>query len=278
MQFFIDDEGVELAGHELRRRFRSKLAPDGLATHVVVNFGYVAVALSGDTARLCLRPCVVSQVTLAALLFWLGDRSIDRAVISHYAGTWQHEVIGPFDAIVERVGNLVADPLVARQGDFRRHRQSGCHAALEPLLRLWHHNSGKPFSDPLRASLRDNLQGRYMILKLAPWSRRLEILDVGHGFLVYNDAWLANAIGRRFEDQPDHAYGRWAAETYYEASLTEQPLVDNVDALIHTPGRGKVRLQYQRVVLPHRVPRGGDHLLLCASLLDQSIDLRDVAA
>ncbi len=116
-----------------------------------------------------------------------------------------------------------------------------------------------------------------MVLKRAQSSRRLEICDVGHGFLVYDKAWLEKAIGRRFEDQPDHLYARWAAEAYYEASRTEQALIDNVDALIERPGRGKARLQYQRVVLPYRQPCG-DQLLLCASMLDRSIDLRGEAA
>lgn len=277
MRLYVDDRGHLLTSAKLRRALHSDLGQEELCAYAITNLGYIVIEQRRQTIRLCLRPRAVSQVTLAALLFWLGDRPIDRAIISHYDHVWHHEVVGPLDAIFGRLGKLVVDPLILRQGDFHRKRQTKLVAALAPLIREWHRNPATPFSVRCRGLLKNELGGRYMVLKRAQWSRRLEIRDVGHGFLVYDDAWLANAIGRPFEDQPDHLYGRWAAEAYYEASATEQALIDDVDAFIDRPGRGKVRLRYQRIVLPCRQPCG-DYLLLCASLLDRSINLRGDAA
>ena len=277
MRLYVDEHGSLLRSSELRHALRSNLNPEELSTYVVTNMGYVAVEERRGTAWLRLRPRGVSQVTLAAVLFWLGDRPIERAVISHYDRAWRHEVIGPAAGVLARLGELVVDPLAVRGGDFHRKRHGKAVTALAPLMQLWHRDPAAPFSDLCRDLLHGWLGGRYMVLKRAQWSRRLEICAVGRGFVVYDDIWLANAVGRRFEDQPDPLYARWAAKAYYDAGASEQAVVDDIDALICRPGRDKARLQYQRAILPYRQP-SGDQLLLCASLLDRSIDLRGEAA
>jgi hypothetical protein len=277
MAWFIDEHGRLLSASELRDALLSDLAPGDLSTYVVANMGYVAIEERRGTVWLRLRPRAVSQVTLAAVLFWLGDRASERVVVSHYDRRWHHEVMGPTSAALARVAELVIDPLEIRGGDFRRRRCRIVTGLLVSLLQRWQDDPAAPFSQPCRDFLQDRLSGRYMVLKCTRWSRRLEICDVGRGFVSFDNDWLSKAVGRRFEDQPDHLFGRWAAKAYYEAISTEQVIIDDVDALIDWPGRSKARRQYQRIILPFRQP-SGDHLLLCSSLLDRSIDLRSAAA
>jgi hypothetical protein len=235
--------------------------------------GYVAVTEGCRAVHLKFRPRAVSQTTLAALLYWLLESSADRVAITYYSGSWQHEVM-PIAAAPSRLGQLVIDPVSVRGGDFRRRRSTRrLRGPLHALLQCWRDDPGATFAGTATGLLNRRLGGRYMILKHPQWSRRLEILEVGRGFIVYDDDWLARAVGLRFEDQPDYLYAKWAADAYYEASDDARVIVDDIDALIERPRKPKARLQYQRLILPFRHP-SGDRLLLCASTLDRQVNLR----
>lgn len=275
-QWLIDDRGkVWTRVDRLRAALGTALGPAELYKYAVENLGYVAIEDRRRAIWLKLRPRAVSQTTLAAVLYWIGECSAERIVVSSFDGTWQHKVVGSAAAAIERLAALEIGTSDQRRGDFLRQRLTGePKGELLDLVEQWRANQALQLSHDL---LQGSVGGRYMILRRTQWSRRLEIRDVGRGFIVYDDNWLAQAVGLRFEDQPDYLYGKWAAEAYYEASETQQPIIDNIDALIDTPGRGKSRVQYQRLVLPFREP-SGDHVLLCASLIDRSIDLRVEAA
>jgi len=277
-QWLIDDRGkVWTRVDRLRAALGTALGPAELYKYAVENLGYVAIEDRHRAIWLKLRPRAVSQITLVAVLYWLAECRTHRCVISHLHRRWQHEMLSRADAI-ERLGDLVVDPSKVRDGDFHRQaREEAVAAPIQELLRRWQADAGAPFSGQCEALLHQAFAGRYMVIKRSCASRRLEIRAVGRGFVVYDDDWLSQAVGLRLEDQPDHYYARWAAEAYHEAASTERPSIDDVDALIERPQQGKARLQYQRLILPHRQP-GGDHLLLCASLLDGSIDLRVEAA
>lgn len=277
-QWLIDDGGSVWARVDrLRAALGTSLGPAELTKYAIENLGYVAIEDRYRAIWLKLRPRAVSQTTLAAVLYWLAECRAHRCVISHLDRAWQHEMLSRADAI-ERLGELIINPSQVRNGDFRRQaRQQAIASPIQELLRCWQEDESAPFSGQCEALLHQAFGGRYMVIKRSCASRRLEIRAVGRGFVVYDDDWLSQAVGLRLEDQPDHFYARWAAVAYHEAASTKQPKVDDVDALIERPRRGKARLQYQRLILPYRQP-GGDHLLLCASLLDRSIDLRIEAA
>jgi hypothetical protein len=277
-RWLIDDRGnVWTRLDRLREALGTGLGPTELTKYAIENLGYVVIEDRNGATSLRLRPRAVSQTTLAAVLYWLVECPALRYVISHLESDWQHEILNRADAI-GRLGELVVDPLEVRQGDFRRQAREGAIALpIRQLLGRWQADASAPFSTQCAELLHKAFGGRYMLIKRSCGSRRLEIRAVGHGFIVYDKDWLSQAVGQRLEDQPDHFYARWAAEAYHDAASTEQPSVDAVDALIERPLRGKERLQYQRLILPYR-QSDGDHLLLCASLLDSSIDLRVEAA
>ena len=278
--WLIDDRGnVWTRFDRLRAALGTQLGPAEFTKYAIENLGYVAIEDRNRATWLKLRPRAVSQTTLAAVLYWLLESPAHRCVISHLERAWQHEMLSRVDAI-ERLGELIVDPSEVRDGDFRRQareREDDVAAPIKELIRRWQTDVSAPFSAQCAALLHQAFGGRYMVIKRSRGSRRLEIRAVGRGFVVYDDDWLSQAVGQRLEDQPDHFYARWAAEAYHEAASTERPSVDAIDALIERPQRGKERLQYQRLILPYR-QSGGGHLLLCASLLDRSIDLRVEAA
>jgi hypothetical protein len=273
MAWYVDEQGEVWSASKLRRALRTDLDDSELSTYLVVNMGYIAFELSPRALWIRLRPCAVTQVTLAGALFWLSERSDSRVVIDYYETTWCQELLGRTSQALGRLAELVVTAPTLRAGDFRRRPRESISGPLRLLVQTWQRDPAFAVSESSMEFLRNGLGGRYMLLKCPQGSRRLEICAVGRGYLSFDIAWLRKAVGRRFDDQPDHLFGRWAAEAYYEAAKGENAIIDDVDVLLDNPRRKKSRLQYQRVILPYRT-RSGDHLFLSCSRLDRSIDLR----
>ena len=196
-----------------------------------------------------------------------------RVVINSHADQQQvPELCGSPGRAIARLCELVHGTSTSREGDFRRKRRKGvASGVLRELVQRWHHNTLHP--DQSVDLLQGGVGGRSMIVTHFSSSQELLISGVGRGFLSYDSRFLSNAIGSRLEDQPDHAFARWAAEAFRDGSAMNRPIVDDVDALIQSPTGKKARLRYQRVILPCP-QRNGDHLLICASQIDTTINLR----
>jgi hypothetical protein len=187
---------------------------------------------------------------------------------------WQHEVVAAGREANDRVVRLVATAHRSEAQSFLRlQNESGLRGPLLALYHAWQYRPQALLSADCRDLLNEALAGRYMVLKLPEWTRGLQICDVGRGYLSFDDPWLSKAIGRRFADQPDKQYAQWAAQAYYEVGSSEQPTIDDCDVLVGGSNRGARRVQYRRLILPLRSPKG-DHFMLSASVLDRSIDLR----
>jgi hypothetical protein len=273
MAWFVDEQGKVRSDSEIRRALRTDLNTNDLCAYVVVNMGFVTFEFFREALWIRLRPRAVSQATLAGALLWLAECSDSRIVIAHYETMWRHEVFGRTGQVLARLAELAVIPKTLRAGDFCRHRRNTISGELLSLVQLWQCDPALLFSEDCMEFLRDGLGGRYIVLKCAQGLRRLEICAVGRGYVAFDNAWLAQAVGRRFEDQPDYLFACWAAEAYHEAAEEERVIIDDVDVLLDNPSRQKSRLRYQRVILPFR-ERSGDQLFLSSSRLDGSIDLR----
>ena len=110
---------------------------------------------------------------------------------------------------------------------------------------------------------------RFMALE--PVDGRLTIVDLGSGFDSYSKTWQENALGMPVEEQPDYEYGRWVQTMYGEVLETHQPRLDDIDATIRRPHlNDKVRVCYQRLILPFIYGRHETTRLIGASLVKQS--------
>ena len=75
------------------------------------------------------------------------------------------------------------------------------------------------------------------------------------------------------KNQPDAIYGRFVANGLREAAIRNEPMLNDIDALVRSPGRKEQRIRYTRLTLPVLGPEN-DRQLLSATLLDRGIDLR----
>ena len=91
----FDDKGVawDAKSPRFAEALDSSIQGEELADYAVRNLGFVAAEAIHASARIRIRPAVMSQGALAALLRWLHDCAHDRILISSYERSWCHRVV-----------------------------------------------------------------------------------------------------------------------------------------------------------------------------------------
>jgi hypothetical protein len=276
----IDDQGQlwDSCSANLRAALETRLSGPELAEFCVKNLGFVAAkqGISGD--QIWLRPSHAAPAALAALLYWLADEKSARISVACFGDNrWDHAIHASKDRAIQAIVGVVNSVQAMRQDAVRIRGQEpeSLHAAspLRPLLERWLASCGRLDREGLETVTRHAVGSRYILLHAPHLSPRIIIKEVGQGMPAGAKHWLLRAVGMRFEDQPDTAYGRRCAEAYRRARDRDQPILDDIDAFVEWPGFGRQRRRYQRLILPFRA-KGGDVFLLGASLEDPRIDLR----
>ena len=131
-----------------------------------------------------------------------------------------------------------------------------------------------PDLEPL---LHQALKGRYAWVERETNTSPLVLKEIGDGFSDNMKAYLEASVGRPIDEQPDPIYARYCRDAYGTAASTGEPLLEAVDVQLLLPGEGEVRRTYRRLILPFR-PTLGRLRLLCASIEDDTVDLRGKAA
>lgn len=277
--FVFDDQGEmwDAKSRRLAEVLQATLPGEELLSYVIRNLGFVGVSESNGSVRLRLRPAVVSQAALGALLYWLHDRRIDRMLLSFLDGEWTHEMVRTSEEAVRRVLAHARFKPVDRDGDFL-HQQRALQelpnaSPLRALLDVWSDHSGRFDGDRIYPLLDKALNGRFVLFQANANSPTLYVKDVGSGLGQSGGYWLTRTKGLRVEDQPDYAYGKWVAEAYRDVLETREPLLDDVDAVITWPQQPRVSYRYRRLIVPFD---GGSTstLLLSATIIDPDISLR----
>ena len=121
MRSVIFDDRGELWDARSRRLaydLNASIGGEELLNYAVRNLGFVAVKEIGGSVRISLRPAVVSPIAFSALLYWLHDRIVDRALISFLDREWSHEMLGSRDDTMRRLMARVDFGRGTRDGDF----------------------------------------------------------------------------------------------------------------------------------------------------------------
>jgi hypothetical protein len=224
----------------------------------VRNLGYVSLVEARGSTRVWLRPLLVAEATAAALIDRVASYPCQRYVISYLDGAWQHEICGRRDAAVRSLAAHLGDcapgelpePFMATrrsiQAILSSHRDP-----LSPLLNLWMDGA---YPDDLPGLLRRlGLYDRAMIVEREPTGGRFVFRHSGQGIELYDSAWPRAAVGRRVEDQPDRAYGRWIAAACTDIDAHQVPRYELVHAMIGGPDGPRQTWRYERLMVPWRV-------------------------
>jgi hypothetical protein len=125
----------------------------------------------------------------------------------------------------------------------------------------------------MRRLLEPLLGHRYVVVRGQPNAEKLVFSEFGGGIFANYEVWRSCAVGAPIQEQPDRLYGRWVSDAYKEALQSRGPCLDQVDAIVCWPREGRLRMRYQRLIVPIKVSDQEVHLL-GGSVVDDRIDLR----
>ncbi len=91
----FDDMGVawDAKSPQLAEALHSSIRGEALADYAVRNLGFVAAEAIHASARIRIRPAIVSQGAHGALSHWLLDCAYDRILLSSFEGNWSHRLV-----------------------------------------------------------------------------------------------------------------------------------------------------------------------------------------
>jgi hypothetical protein len=277
----IDDSGDfwEASSVELRVQLNGFGAGDAFPDYVVKNLGFVRIDRRRNSASVRFRPETVAPLAFARLMYWLAEEKVDRIAVSAYKeGQWRGFIHGDrlaafrsISALVnssDRNGNVASDVLTRPTAISSLPKDCPLLAAIA----LWEEIGGDwgrlKSVDEISAVLMD----RFVLFECQS-AGDFVVRDFGHGLPECAKDWLERAKGQRVQDQPDKRYG-WSCALAYERTIQRlEPDLQDVDALVHWPGHGRLRRCYKRLLLPFKVGSRPAYLL-SGTAEDSRIDLR----
>lgn len=275
----IDDAGIEWPGtsRRLREAFGSPHSGSEFVDYAITNLGFVGIDNFGASCQLRLRPSLISEACWRGVRKWLRRARLERVVVSSLETNWSYELVRSTDVAIRRVETLIAQAENVRPDDFlsRRLGLGELHSAspLGEIVRNWSNLSQPSGQHRLRELVQATLGDRYVVVERNASNGQMIFREFGEGLFSRYETWRTCAVGAPMEEQPDRVYGHWVASTYQDVCDVREPSVASVDAIVRWPHAGRMRMRYQRIIIPLNSTTDTP-LLMGGSLIDSGIDLR----
>ncbi len=251
--------------------------PNGITDFAIKNLGCISVAIRHNLATVRIAPARTATPTVLTLLKLLEPYQLNRIGLTWYLGQWNHEIVPDCQRLAKRVLGLVSQHSTQAQQRFlaqeRRIDSLPNQCALNRVIELWRHFGGAIDLHCYDEALHELLEGRFTVSVSEDETSRLLFSQVGRGYAMYRRDFAEKAVGNRVDNQPDAVYGRWVANGLREAAIRNEPMLNDIDARVLSPGSHEHRVYYTRLTLPVIGP-DNRFQLLSATLLDSDIDLR----
>ncbi|MEL6375374.1 MAG: hypothetical protein AAFR04_15560 [Pseudomonadota bacterium] len=282
----IDDQGELWDGNsrQLRRSFDSPFSGGEFTTYAVKNLGFLSLHRYQRSVEVRIRPHIVTDRALRGLKDWLVKHPVDRVVVTWFDRTWHHHMVGRAADALRWLERSVGIARAAKESAFLTRPVDPLdidpQTPFATLMRDWEPLVRANGQHELFNTLKAVFNNRYVLMGQRPGERHLSFMDLGEGLYSFLEGWSQYAIGRPVEDQPDQAYGSWVSDTYGTTINDKRPRFDDVDAIVTWPIVGRTRIRYRRAIFPLQPSAQGEGgpLLLGASVLDTSVDLRKASA
>lgn len=262
----------------MRSAFDSPFSGGEFSTYAVTNLGFIAINLYGSSSQIRLRPSMVGEATYAALRRWLGNSRSERVVLSWFDENWSIELLRAGTQLLQRMDEIVASSQRIKPHDFISQKlsvpQINSNALLNQIVTNWQSYKTPGGQRELMQMLEKALGNRYVVVKPDQTDNKIVFDEFGGGLYADFDVWRACAVGAPIEEQPDRQFGRWVAEAYTDALRSGEPRIDDVDAIVRWPHKGRTRLRYKRIILPVPGQNSTDARLIGGSIIDNRVDLR----
>jgi hypothetical protein len=268
-QIVFDEQGRSVDANSAWQRRTPHLQLEVFVRFAQRNMGWVTVELRTSGVRVTFWPTRVHSAAIAEAMNWLFDHRPERVLVcTEYPHRPQQHRIhkSAQSAIQDIVDQLFA---VQTPADLTRTAVQIDHGvSAQPFRTLLELRAeSEVFSEERYATVfLGAFRDRYLILSPDPFNDLL-VFKMGLGYSVLDKRWVAQASGRRFSDQPDVGYGRWAADAYREVGDRGAPVLEDVDIVLRQRGTPVSRARYQRLILPLKCKVSGKTLLLGATLM-----------
>jgi hypothetical protein len=256
---------------------RSRLSDEALRRYLVVNLGWVEVTSSRGVVRITMRPSAVSAKTLSGLFYYVWDQFRGSIEVSYFTDQWTTRHCSSVQAFVDFASSncpAAVTPTANGARRFVRHRIGSIDSVFGPLqqpARLVAANVADPAS--IVRLLEAARKARWSVCEIDRETQSSRVIALSAAFGDLNPSWQSQGPGVRITDFANREYGDWVAIHHRETIERMTTAFDLVDARVHIPGTGEVRLRYECMTLP-LVLSNGSHCVVCAALDVPFIDLR----
>jgi hypothetical protein len=272
----IDRHGDETAivdnrtYHDLVRR----MAPLQVVRFLAANVGLIVVVPRKQMLAIYLRPNMLRRLAVVGLGRTVARNPVARVALDSYHKTgWQHSVVG-----CHQILSFLEQILVDIHGTSHNRI---CRTSIDPrgavlpfqeLIALWRDKRARASREAWRPYLSELNGGSFQWTRPIHRRRKLEIVEVGKGMPRCAQHWLSHSRLLSLDDHPDPYYANYCRQAYWSVAERGEASLDTLDLMVDWPKFGLTRRRFHRVLLPVDTDEG--QLLLGASLLDETIDLR----
>jgi hypothetical protein len=255
----VDRRGRVWSAPILARHYGYRYPADlSLASFAVRERGFIHVRRRPAGVEIALRARKFTQRGLLAAILAL-EQMPARILLSVFDGArWRHELFANLLSFTQLAEALAADkplgpcePWIATRLSLDALSQPR-FASLRPLVKVWEACRGRLPQDFGRYVAEFGHQPRTILLQRKTRSKQLVFEHVPIGSqMMKPDQWL-NYIGHSLAEMPDPQYSEWAHRTYSEVVASERPQLDTVRANTRSLEGAKLRMRYDRLLVPWR--------------------------
>jgi len=275
--YIIDPSGElwdagELVAQQALCQFPITASAQRLIDDLVVSKGYAGFRGSDRACQVFVNPQRVRQATIDAVRALVNRQSAPLMISGCYGGGWDYRLhvskMDGLDHIAARIeqshqsncfhSRKISEANLARSG----------RGPLTDALDLVRDSGGR-FDNAFLPKLAALTKRRFLICRWHPEGRLWRVEHSGAG---YHSSHIDVAQHRTVSCQPSFEYGCWVHDRYVEIMMRVTPEVEDIDAMVTTPGVGERRMQYRRLLAP-MTDAHGNALLLSTSVRDATIDL-----
>lgn len=271
--WLVDDQGDvrRVCDPQLGEAWESLRCPEEFARYAVMNLGFARVATGTSGIRVSWRPTFTGQSTLAGMILWLRSQRAVRVLVSSLRDDWKMRICPSPTAAARLILEEFQTAECDREGFFQSRRRDLPSLPLgDNLGSLLKALSEKGFSCGI-VELWDMLDlhadRRFILTEQEGDKGPLRVLTWGSGYHRFKASLISRMQGKSFENQPDKAYARWAAEGYKRVQSTREAVIEDVDASTWCPGQGRRRVRYTRLLAPLHIKDRGLFVLSTAKLI-----------
>lgn len=238
---------------------------------LVMDKGYAGLRLTATACHVFINPSKMHPATVSALLSAVSSQSTKLVVSGCYQETWRYKLHVSTTDIVDHITMLMeqeqrTDCLKSRELSPADLDRCGTLALRETMqLTL---QAGKKLNPEFLTNIARLTRQRFVVCS---WQSKGQLWRIDHSGSGYGN--LLNLSPRQFMGtQPAYQYGCWVHDRYLEVRTRAAPVIEDVDAVTFTPGIGRRRLRYRRILAP-MLDEKGCEALLSTSVRDTTIDL-----